>query len=379
MGTPWRDSSGWPLVTTASEAAHTDVAHLLCDADADELTRTDNAQLATFVLSLVVFDQLTRAGVRPAVVAGHSLGEYSALVAAGALGFTDGVRLVAERGAAMAAAAATQPGTMAAVLGLDPSIVDEACRSVSTNDSIRAWMANDNGSGQVVIAGTVAGIEAATAEARTRGARKVLPLAVGGAFHTPLMAPAAERLRLALTTTSFSDSTIAVVTNVDATPHHLASDWPVVLHEQLCRPVRWRETLGTLVELGVDRLIEVGPGTALSGMAKRSAPTAEAISVSTPDSATELVRRLGVPGDPVEGEHLHGAERMVVSPTAGVFHPAEGITPGIDLRVGQSIGTVNGDVVRSPFGGRVAGYLAHPGERVTPTQPLAWLRTADGR
>ena len=149
MGRPWADHPSWALVAAASEASGRDVASLLLDADADELRRTENAQLSTYALSLVVHDAVRELGVRPTVAAGHSLGEYSALTALGALQVHDGVRLVTERGAAMQAAADARPGTMAAVLGADDETVETACAMVSGD----VWVANSNGGGQVVIAG----------------------------------------------------------------------------------------------------------------------------------------------------------------------------------------------------------------------------------
>src|SRR5688572_5185648 len=215
MGSAWTDTPSWALVDRASEVVGRDVAALLLDADADQLRATRNAQLTTFVASLVALDALRSSGLpEPDAVAGHSLGEYTALTAAGALAFEDGVRLVAARGEAMQGAADARPGTMAAVLGLDVAEVEAACETVD-----EAWVANDNAPGQVVVAGTAAGVEAAGAAAKERGARKVLPLPVGGAFHTPLMAPAADGLRDALGAVRFAEPRPVVVANVDATPH----------------------------------------------------------------------------------------------------------------------------------------------------------------
>jgi [acyl-carrier-protein] S-malonyltransferase len=286
MGSAWTAAPSWALVERASEVAGRDVAALLLEADADELKATRNAQLTTFVASLVALDALRAAGLpEPDAVAGHSLGEYTALTAAGALSFEDGVRLVAARGEAMQGAADARPGTMAAVLGLDVAEVAAACDSVD-----EAWVANDNAPGQVVVAGTTAGVEAAGAAAKERGAKRVMPLPVGGAFHTPLMAPAAEGLDAALAGTSFADPRPAVVANVDATPHDAGSDWRDLLTEQLCRPVRWRPTLEAL---GADVVVEVGPGGVLTGMTKRTLPGARALSVSEPDHVDATLAALG--------------------------------------------------------------------------------------
>jgi [acyl-carrier-protein] S-malonyltransferase len=286
MGSAWTAAPSWALVDRASEVAGRDVEALLLEADADELKATRNAQLTTFVASLVALDALRAAGLpEPDAVAGHSLGEYTALTAAGALSFEDGVRLVTARGEAMQGAADARPGTMAAVLGLDVAEVAAACESVD-----EAWVANDNAPGQVVVAGTTAGVEAAGAAAKERGAKRVMALPVGGAFHTPLMAPAADGLGAALAGAAFSDPQPVVVANVDATPHRAGGDWPELLTEQLCRPVCWRPTLE---RLGADVVVEVGPGGVLTGMTKRTLPGARALSVSEPDHVDATLAALG--------------------------------------------------------------------------------------
>ncbi len=246
MGRPWVDHPSWALVAAAADASGRDVAALLLDADADELRRTENAQLSTYVLSLVVHDAVRELGVRCTVAAGHSLGEYTALTAVGALRLEDGVRLVTERGAAMQAAADARPGTMAAVLGADDDIVAEACAKAGGD----VWIANSNGAGQVVIAGDPDAIAKAGDLAKELGARKVLALPVGGAFHTPFMAPAADRLRAALAAVEFADAEVPVLANVDALPHQHADQWAGLLDTQLTAPVRWRQTVERMVDDG---------------------------------------------------------------------------------------------------------------------------------
>jgi len=374
MGRPWVDHPSWSLVAAASEASGRDVAALLLDADADELKRTENAQLATYVLSLVVHDAVTRLGVRGARAAGHSLGEYSALTAVGALTLEDGVRLVTERGAAMQAAADARPGAMAAVLGADDDAVRAACDAASGD----VWIANSNGAGQVVIAGDPDAITEATALAKERGARKVLPLPVGGAFHTPFMAPAADRLRAALAGTDFADASLPVIANVDALPHQHADQWADLLDQQLTSPVRWRESVERMVADGTIVFLELGPGAVLTGMAKRGAPDATAKAVSEPaqlDDAVEAATEVGFV-EHHDGEHLFAVERMIVSPAAGVFTPATDVSEGEHIERGRVVGHVAGHEVRSPFHGTVKGLLAVAGERLTRSQPVAWLRTA---
>jgi [acyl-carrier-protein] S-malonyltransferase len=288
MGQPWSNTSSWKLVDVLSEVTGRDVGRLLLTAGADELKVTGNAQLATFTLSLVILDAVHSAGsfsdvLEPGIVAGHSLGEYSALVAAGVLEPSVGTRLVAARGAAMEQAAAANPGTMAAILGLDPEGVAAACAGVEG-----AWVANDNAPGQIVIAGTAAGIEEASAAARELGAKRVVALAVGGGFHTPLMQPAQEALDATLASACFRDGSVAGVANVDAEAHTAGAEWRGLLSSQLTSPVRWRRSLLRLAELGATTFVELGPGTELSGMVKRTVPDAGRANVAVPDDLARL-------------------------------------------------------------------------------------------
>ncbi|HEX5266865.1 MAG TPA: ACP S-malonyltransferase, partial [Acidimicrobiales bacterium] len=257
MGARWVDHPSWELVADASEAAGRDVARLLLQADKDELTQTRNSQLATFTLSLVVLDAVERLGLEPAACAGHSLGEYSALVASGAIAFEDGVHLVAERGEAMQAAAEENPGTMAAVLGLDDDGVEAACMRAESG----AWVANYNAPGQVVIAGTPAGVEAASAVAKEMGAKRAMALPVGGAFHTPLMEPARNRLRKAIAEVTFHPLEVPITANVDARVHTEPAEWPSLLSAQLCSPVRWHQTVAGLAasDPATAAFVELGP------------------------------------------------------------------------------------------------------------------------
>lgn len=373
MGRPWVDHPSWALVGVASEASGRDVAALLLDADADVLRRTENAQLATYVLSLVVHDAVRALGVRCSVAAGHSLGEYTALTATGALTLEDGVRLVTERGAAMQEAADARPGTMAAVLGADDDVVADACAKAAGD----VWVANTNGAGQVVIAGDPDAITEAGALAKELGARKVMPLPVGGAFHTPFMASAAERLRAALAQVAFANASVPLVANVDALPHQHADQWADLLATQLTAPVRWRQTIERMVADGVTTFVELGPGSVLTGLAKRASDgTAKAAAEpSALDGIVDAATEAGAV-DHHEGEHLFAAERVVVSPAAGVFVPAADLAEGHQIERGRVVGHVAGQEVRSPFHGTVKGLLAVAGERLTRSQPVAWLRTA---
>jgi [acyl-carrier-protein] S-malonyltransferase len=376
MGEPWREHPSWELVDEASAVAERDVAHLLLDAGADELRETRNAQLATFVTSLLVLDAVQRLGVEPALVAGHSLGEYSALTAAGVVSFADGVRLVAERGDAMQVAAAERAGTMAAVVALDDDDVAVACARTDGD----VWVANHNAPGQVVIAGAPEAIEAAGQEAKALGARRILPLEVSGAFHTPFMASARDRLRKALAQADLRDAEVPVLANVDAHPHTSATDWEGLLAAQLCSPVRWRHILHALGEAGVDLVVELGPGTALTGMAKRTLDGVTTLAVGVPDDLDRLLAALSEPRAahwaPEPGEHLFVTERLVVSPGAGPFRAEDGVGPGTEVQPGSLVGHVGDLEVRSPFAGHLMELLAAEGERLAPSEPVAWLRSA---
>ena len=380
MGQAWVDHPSWELVADASDAAGRDLAALLLEADADELKRTDNAQLATYLTSLVVLDAIERVGIDAAACAGHSLGEYTALTAAGVIAFEDAIRVVTERGGAMAEAAELRRGTMAAVLGLADDDADAACRLADGE----AWVANYNAPGQVVLAGDPDSVDAAIAAAKGLGAKKAMPLPVSGAFHTPFMAPARDRLRKAISDCATHEPDVTVIANVDARAHDSAADWPALLSAQLCSPVRWRHTLLRLAESGTTTFVEIGPGGVLTGLAKRTVPDARAFAVATPDDLDKLLEALAAPvieSDRLpHGEHLHMSERLVVSPAAGVFEAAPASesagAEGELVEVGELLGTVGSHDVRSPFAGWLMGMLALPGERLTAGQPVAWLRSS---
>lgn len=378
MGRPWTDHESWELVDEASEVAGRDVAALLCEADADELKDTRNAQLTTFVSSLMVLDAVQRLGIDASFSAGHSLGEYTALTATGALGFDEGVRLVRARAAAMHDAGQERPGTMAAVLGLDDDQVGVACNLADAE----VWVANYNAPGQVVIAGSPDGVDAASAKSKDLGARRVMGLQVSGAFHTPFMTAARDRLREAIAAAEPRDTEIPVVSNVDATPHDKGDDWASLLSAQLSSPVRWRQSLLALSGAGVTDFAELGPGGVLTGMAKRTVDGCRTISVATPEDLDKLLDWVdaGTPSPalrtPLEGEHLFAAERLVVSPAAGIFTPVAELGEGSPISVGSLLGMVGEAEVRSPFDGVLQSFIAVDTERVTMRQPIAWLRTS---
>lgn len=375
MGRPWVRHDSWELVDEASEVAGRDVGALLLDADAEVLKDTRNAQLTTFVSSLMVLDAVERLGIEPSFCAGHSLGEYTALTATGALSFEDGVRLVVERADAMHEAGTASPGTMAAVLGLDDDLVEVACRRADAE----VWVANFNAPGQVVIAGSPAGVASAGEHAKELGAKKIMPLQVSGAFHTPFMTAARDRLRNAIALASPRDVETPVISNVDAIAHSSGEEWSSLLSAQLSSPVRWKHCLLTMADLGVTGFVELGPGGVLTGMAKRTVENARTISVSTPDELDKLIEWVNasspVGAAQLEGEHLFAVERLVVSPSAGLFSPDSSVTVGTSIDVGRIIGSVGDTEVRSPFAGVIQNFIAVEGERVTTHQPIAWLRS----
>jgi [acyl-carrier-protein] S-malonyltransferase len=376
MGQPWVTHDSWELVDEATAVTGRPIDKLLLETDADELRDTRNAQVTTFVSSLVVLDAVERLGLQADICAGHSLGEYTALTATGALGFADGLELVAARADAMHAAGTARPGVMAAVLGLEDELVEVSCRVVDDD----VWIANFNAPGQVVIAGSEQGVAAASAHAKSLGAKRIMPLPVSGAFHTPLMRAARDELRSAIAKADMRDPEVPVIANVDALPHATGNEWGALLSAQLGNPVRWRQTMGEMFKLGVKDVVEVGPGGVLTGMTKRCLPDARSISVSAPEDLDKLLQWISSDGATtdlhLDGEHLFASERVVVSPCAGVFEPAADMGEGTLIEVGAVLGHVAGTEVRSPFAGTIQSYIAVATERVTARQPIAWLRTS---
>jgi [acyl-carrier-protein] S-malonyltransferase len=398
MGRPWRDHPSWDVVQDASVIAGRDIEHLLVTAEAEELTETRNAQLATFVMGLVVLDAVERLGVEPTACAGHSLGEYSALVAAGAVGFDDAVRLVAERGEAMQEASEENPGTMVVLAGIDDERARIACRRADGD----VWLANSNAPGECVIAGRPDDVRRALEVAVELGAKVIGEVAVSGAFHTPLMASAQPRLRKAIEASTFYPLAVPVVANVDALPHESPEEWPALLSAQLRSPVRWRQSVLSLAALmhtgewdGDNLFCELGPGGPLSALVRATLPEAAVVPIGAPDDLDALVSTLrgglsevatlGL-ADGHQGERLYVSERLIISPCAGIFDfPADaagngaasgGPAPGTGspIEIGDLVGLVSGTEVRSAFAGELMGVLAHPGERVQTGQPIAWLR-----
>jgi [acyl-carrier-protein] S-malonyltransferase len=227
---------------------------------------TQPALLTTSIAALRVFQR--HSDVLPFVTAGHSLGEYSALVAAGHLDFSDAVELVYRRGRAMDVAVPAGQGAMSAVLGMDTSALGEICREVSENVGV-VELANVNCPGQIVISGTADAVRVAGEAAKAEGARRVIPLDVSGPFHCSLMKPASQSLEQSLANTSISESSVAVIANVDGKPKRTDSEIRTALAEQLYKPVQWEQGVRTMLELGVDGFVEFGAGTVLSGLIRK--------------------------------------------------------------------------------------------------------------
>lgn len=252
----------------ADEFAGFSLRSLCLDGTDEELTRTEHAQPALFAVAYALWDELSRDVPAPAAAAGHSLGEYTALTAAGVFSFDVGLAVVAERGRAMAQAADDEPSGMAALIGGDLEAAEKVCAS-RREDGGRLWVANINAPGQVVVAGGADDIDWLTEHGRDLGIRRVVPLAVAGAFHSPFMQPAAERVRAALGVTDPAPARFPVYANVTAEPHSPASVADLLVH-QVVSPVRFSETLETMHAAGVDTFVHVGPGDVTAGLVTRT-------------------------------------------------------------------------------------------------------------
>lgn len=276
----------------ASDASGVDVRTLCFDTDEETLRQTQNAQLALYTCGVAAWECLhARAPQLAPLFAGHSVGEYAALAAARVLSVEDGARLVQRRGDLMARSGNLRPGTMAAVLGLERADLDAVCAEATEGDSV-AVVANDNCPGQLVISGDVDAVRRASELASSRGAKRVLPLNVSGAFHSPLMREAAQAMGEALRLVAFAAGA-AVVSNVTAQPVTDASQWPGLLERQLESPVRWTESIGAIRAAGVQVQIECGVGEVLGGLARRIDKEIEGMRVSDPESLEAAVVKVG--------------------------------------------------------------------------------------
>src|SRR5665213_2249495 len=261
-GLAWQTSRHWELVHRVSDVANVDVAVLLLSASDEDVVRTDRAQLATFALSLVGYHELLDLGLRPRYLVGHSLGEFTSLVASGLLSLEEGARLIGVRGSAMARAAEANQGSMVALMGGD----DGAREALDGLNNV--WVANINGTGQIVVSGTRAGLDDLLARHKDLGWRRATPLPVGGAFHSPLMAPAQDELAKALTSVEWGTTDAVLISNVDATVHASSDEWRDLLSRQLTSPVQFFDATLALPDT-VTTTIEMPPSGVLTGLTKR--------------------------------------------------------------------------------------------------------------
>ena len=284
MGAAWRAHPAWTIVDQAEAAFGEPLADLILDAPAERLARTREAQLAVLLTSLIAWEAIRERVTEPVAFAGHSLGQVTALIAAGALPLDAGVRFAARRAELTQAAADAHPGKMAALLGATLDQAEAAC--AASPDA--CWVANDNAPGQVVIAGTPEGLEAGSAHAKELGVKRVTTLNVGGAFHTPLMRDAADALPAELAAVGFATPSAPVVSNLDAAGYGDADGWRERSAQHVTVPVRWRESMQTMVDLGATSFLEVGHGSMLAGLAKRTVPDVPVRGIATPDDCSIL-------------------------------------------------------------------------------------------
>lgn len=271
------------------EALDAPLSRLMWSGPEDELTLTHNAQPAILAHSAAVLAIVRERLGAPCAAAGHSLGEYSAHVAAGTLTSLDAAKLVRRRGELMLEAGRQRPGTMAAVLGLDTAQVESACDDASGPDGL-AVAANINAPDQTVISGDPVGVERAGANCKARGAKRVIPLNVSGAFHSPLMAPAVDGLLEALTDATFADPAFPVIANASAEAMRSGLDAKRLLADQLTAPVRWVACMQAAAALCPDAtFIEVGPGAVLSGLLKRIVPGSKTVALGTADEVEKFL------------------------------------------------------------------------------------------
>ncbi|BFU95470.1 MAG: malonyl-CoA-[acyl-carrier-protein] transacylase [Nitrospira sp.] len=274
----------------ASSVLGYDVAALCFDGPAERLNLTEHTQPALLVSSIAALQALEPAAIKPVAVAGHSLGEYSALVAAGGLSFRDAVGTVQKRGQYMSEAVAPGTGSVAALLGLSADAVKDVCREAASVGVVQA--ANFNSPGQVVIAGARAAVERAIEIAKAKGCKKAIPLPVSVPVHTPLMQPAADRLARDLAAVSWSDLRVPLITNAEVKALKRAAEIAPSLVRQLPSSVLWEDSVRAMAAMGVTTFVEVGPGTVLTGLVKRIVPDVVTMNVNDPKSLEAAVTAL---------------------------------------------------------------------------------------
>jgi [acyl-carrier-protein] S-malonyltransferase len=270
----------------ADEALGVPLSELIFNGPAETLTLTENTQPAILTMSVAAWRVLDQKGFKPSFVAGHSLGEYSAHVAAGTLAFADAVRLVRNRGRYMQEAVPVGTGAMAAILGLDPAGVERACAEAAQGEVVSA--ANLNAPGQIAIAGSSEAVKRAIECAKALGARRAIPLQVSAPFHCALMKPAEERLTPELRAVTAHAPRVPVVANVDAQPKTDAASSIDALIQQIASPVRWEDVVRRMTAAGVTAFVEVGPGSVLSGLGRKIARDATFVNVDAPEHLADV-------------------------------------------------------------------------------------------
>ena len=256
------------MIITADDALGVNLSYIMFNGPEDQLKQTEYTQPAIFLHSVVLASIIRT--LQPEAAAGHSLGEYSALVSANAIQFYEAIKLVRERGKAMQQAGIDNPGTLAAIVGLEPVKVEALCNEASTAGIVQC--ANFNSPGQIVISGSIDGVRKAMELCKANGAKIVKELPVSGAFHSPLMQSAKDELFNVLTRTPFYDAKFPVYANVTAKPVTRKDEIINLLHQQVTAPVRWEETITNMIADGFDEFYEIGPGKVLQGLVKRINP-----------------------------------------------------------------------------------------------------------
>lgn len=275
----------------ADRALGESISKICFDGTDEELALTANTQPAILTASVAAWRVIESRGIRPVAAAGHSLGEYSAHVAAGTLEFADAVRTVRQRGQFMQEAVPVGEGAMAAVIGLAPEEVERVCREAAQDEVLSP--ANLNAPGQIVIAGHVSAVDRAIEFARDAGAKRAVLLPVSAPFHCSLMAPAADRLEVVLDGLAFADPDVPVYTNVDAAPVERGDAARDALVRQVTSPVRWAELAGTMFDSGIEIFVELGPGRVLAGLMRRIRRGARVLGVDTPAGLDKTLAELG--------------------------------------------------------------------------------------
>ncbi|KRG13507.1 malonyl CoA-ACP transacylase [Virgibacillus soli] len=286
-----KEQSAKEIFDLADKRLGRDLTSIILNGPQEELTKTANAQPALLTTSIALLQGLSEAGIQPDYTAGHSLGEYTALVASGAISFSDAVYAVAKRGELMEEAVPNGEGTMAAVLGMDRTLLSDICQQVADNGK-PVQLANMNCPGQIVISGSVAGVTEAGEIAKKGGAKRVLPLQVSGPFHSVLMKPAAESFTAVLDEIHIREAHIPLIANVTAKPISDRLEIQKLLLEQLYSPVLWEDSVRQMIELGVDTFVEIGPGKVLTGLIRKINRDVTALSVQDSESCQAAVTAL---------------------------------------------------------------------------------------